>query len=216
MVLVWYICVRKSTYMEQIYIDSLNALMVYKYDLDAVVLELERVEHHNSVLYCLLAAVVLAAVAAGFVILRSSRKRLAKEKLANKLLSRQAEGLPVFADKVNKISSKSIKLSGALYDELQEAISAVKTNSKSGIVEVVNDADFLRLYPFIKDMKFLSPQEKLVLILTEENYTVGEAALYIGTSDAAVRAIKSRIRSKLMQSGSMSGNYKKLKILKKN
>ena len=202
--------------MEQIYIDSLNALMVYKYDLDAVVLELERVEHHNSVLYFILVVLSLAAVAAGGVIIRGNKKRLAKEKLANKLLSRQAEGLPLLADKVNKISSKSIKLSGPLYDELQDAISAVRTSSKSGIVEVVNDADFVRLYPFIKDMEFLSPQEKLVLILTEEDYTVGETALYIGTSDAAVRAIKSRIRSKLMQSGGMSGNNKKLKILKKN
>ena len=202
--------------MEQIYVDSLKALMVYKYDLDAVVLELERAEQHNTILYCVLVAVLVVSAVVGYVLIRRYYKRLEKEKLANKLLSRQAENLPMFAEKVNKISSKSIKLSGVLYDELQDAISDVKTSSKSGIVEVVNDADFLRLYPFIKDMKFLSPQEKLVLILTEENYTVGEAALYIGTSDAAVRAIKSRIRSKLMQSGSMSGNYKKLKILKKN
>ena len=138
------------------------------------------------------------------------------EKLANKLLSRQAEGLPLLADKVNKISSKSIKLSGPLYDELQDAISAVRTSSKSGIVEVVNDADFLKLYPYIKGLDYLSAQEKLVLILTEEDYPVGEIALYIGATEATVRAIKSRIRSKLIQSGSIGGNYKKLKTLKKN
>ena len=202
--------------MDQIYIDSLDALMVYKYDLDAVVLELERVEHHNSVLYFILAILVLAAFVAVAAIIRSNKKRLAKEKLANKLLSCQAEGLPLLAERVNKISSKSIKLSGSLYDELQDAISAVKTTSKSGIVEVVNDADFLRLYPFIKGLDYLSAQEKLVLILTEEDYPVGEIALYIGATEATVRAIKSRIRSKLMQSGSVGGNYKKLKTLKKN
>ncbi len=202
--------------MEQIYVDSLKALMVYKYDLDAVVLELERVEQHNTVLYCLLVLLVLVAITAGYAIIRRNYKRLAKEKLTNKLLSRQAESLPMFADKVNKISSKSIKLSGVLYDELQGAISDVKASSKNGIVEVVNDGDFLKLYPFIKDLDFLSAQEKLVMILTEEDCTVGETALYIGTSEAAVRAIKSRIRSKLMQSGSMGGNYKKLKTLKKN
>lgn len=202
--------------MDQIYIDSLDALMVYKYDLDAVVLELKRVEHHNSMLYFILAAVVIAAVVAGIAIIRNGKKRLAKEKLAKKLLSRQAEGLPDLAERVNKISSKSIKLSGYLYDELQDAISAVRTSSKSGIVEVVNDADFLRLYPFIKGLDYLSAQEKLVLILTEEDYPVGEIALYIGATEATVRAIKSRIRSKLMQSGSVGGNYKKLKTLKKN
>ena len=56
--------------MEQIYIDSLKALMVYKYDLDAVVLELERVEHHNAVLYFVLGAVVVLAAAVGYFIYR--------------------------------------------------------------------------------------------------------------------------------------------------
>ena len=34
--------------MEQIYIDTLKAVMVYKYELDAAVLELERVSHNNT------------------------------------------------------------------------------------------------------------------------------------------------------------------------
>ena len=202
--------------MEQIYIDSLNALMVYKYDLDAVVLELERVEHHNTVLYFMLGAVIVLSAAAGYIIYKRYNRALSTEKLANRLLTRQAGNLPVFTDKVNKISSKSIKLSGELYDELQSAISMVKTNSESGMVEVVNDGMFLKMYPYIQEMEFLTPREKLVLILTEEEFPIAEIALFIGTSDASVRAIKSRIRTKLMQSGSISGNHKKLKILKKN
>ena len=202
--------------MEQIYIDSLKALMVYKYDLDAVVLELERVEHHNAVLYFVLGAVVVLAAAAGYIIYRRYSRALNTEKLANRLLTRQAGNLPVFTDKVNKISNKNIKLSGELYDELQSAISMVRTNSESGMVEVVNDGMFLKMYPYIQEMEFLTPREKLVLILTEEEFPIAEIALFIGTSDASVRAIKSRIRTKLMQSGSISGNHKKLKILKKN
>ena len=202
--------------MEQIYIDSLNALMVYKYDLDAVVLELERVEHHNTVLYFVLGAVVVLSAAAGYIIYKRYNRALSTEKLANRLLTRQAGNLPVFTDKVNKISSKSIKLSGELYDELQSAISMVKTNSESGMVEVVNDEMFLKMYPYIMEMEFLTPREKLVLILTEEEYSIAEIALFISTSDASVRAIKSRIRTKLIQSGCIGGSYKKLKILKKN
>ncbi len=64
-------------------------------------------------------------------------------------------------------------------------------------------------------MDFLSPYEKIVLIFTEEEYPLQEIALYIGSSEASVRAIKSRIRNKLMQSGSI-GTNKGLKILKKN
>ena len=203
--------------MEQIYIDSLNALMVYKYDLDAVVLELERVEQQNAVLYFVLGGVVVAlALVAGYIIHRRYNRELNSEKLANRLLTRQAENLPMLTDKVNKISSKSIKLSGELYDELQSAISMVKTNSESGMVEVVNDEMFLKMYPFILEMEFLTPREKLVLILTEEEYSIAEIALFISTSDASVRAIKSRIRTKLIQSGCVGGSYKKLKILKKN
>ena len=202
--------------MEQIYIDSLNALMVYKYDLDAVVLELERVEQQNTMLYFVLGGVVALALVAGYIIYKRYNRELNSEKLANRLLTRQAENLPLFTDKVNRISSKSIKLSGEMYDELQSAISMVKTNSESGMVEVVNDVLFLKMYPFIHEMEFLTPREKLVLILTEEEYSIAEIALFISTSDASVRAIKSRIRTKLIQSGSIGGSYKKLKILKKN
>ena len=137
------------------------------------------------------------------------------EKFANRLLSRQAENLPAFANEVNKISGKSIKISGTLYDELQDAITRVRNSSKSGIVEVVNDADFIKMYPFIKELDFLTPQEKLVLILSEENYSLSEVALYTGSTEASVRAMKSRIRGKLMQSGSIGVQYKKLKIFKK-
>lgn len=202
--------------MEQIYIDSLKALMVYKYDLDAVVLELERAEHQNIVLYFVLGGVVLLAAVAGYILYTKHVRALNAEKLANRLLVKQVENLPLFTDQVNRISSKSIKLSGVLYDELQDAITMVKSNSRNSMVEVVNDADFIKMYPFIGDMTYLTPQEKLVLILVEEEYTIAETALFLGTTDASVRAIKSRIRSKLVQSGSTGGNHKKLKILKKN
>ena len=202
--------------MDQIYIDTLKAVMVYKYELDAAILELERVSHNNTILCCMIVALVMAAVTAAYYIVKRHNRKLNAEKFANRLLSRQAENLPVFANEVNKISGKSIKLSGVLYDELQDAITRMKNSNKSGFVEVVNDADFVRMYPFIKELDFLSPQEKLVLILTEENYSLPDVALYTGTTEASVRAVKSRIRSKLMQSGSIDERNQKLKIFKKN
>ena len=103
-----------------------------------------------------------------------------------------------------------------MYDELQGAISKAKAGSRSGIVEVVNDSEFIRTYPFIKGLDFLSPQEKLVLILTEEGHPVQEIALYTGGSDSSVRAMKSRIRNKIEQAENISPNYLKLKIFKKS
>ena len=211
-----YLFWKSKEIMDQIYIDSLNALMVYKYDLDAVVLELERVEQQNTVLFFVLGGIVVLAAAAGYFIRKRYNRELNSEKLANRLLTRQAENLPLFTDKVNKISNKSIKLSGELYDELQSAISMVKANSENGMVEVVNDEMFLKMYPYIMEMELLTPREKLILILTEEEYSIAEIALCLSTSDASVRAIKSRIRTKLIQSGCIGRSYKKLKILKKN
>ena len=201
--------------MEQIYRDTLETIVIYKYDLDAIVFDLHQAQQRNFIMYCVVAALVLAVIVSGVVLIRKYRKKMEQEKLTKRLLSRQAGNLPLLTDKVNKISSKSIKLSAALYDELQQAINDVKTENRSGIVDIVNDTDFIRQYPFIKELDFLSPYDKIVLIFTEEEYPLQEIALYIGSSEASVRAIKSRIRNKLMQSGSI-GTNKGLKILKKN
>ena len=202
--------------MDQIYVDTLKTVMVYKYELDAAVLELERISLHNTILCCVLAVIVTGVIVAAYYLGRWHNKKMNAEKFANRLLSRQAENLPAFANEVNKISGKSIKISGTLYDELQDAITRVRNSSKSGIVEVVNDSEFIRTYPFIKGLDFLSPQEKLVLILTEEGHPVQEIALYTGGSDSSVRAMKSRIRNKMEQAENISPNYLKLKIFKKS
>ncbi len=202
--------------MDPIYTDTLKTLMVYKYELEAAVVELERISHHNTVLYCVIVALIVSAIIGAYWLGRRHSRRLMAEKFANRLLIKHAENLPVLANEVNKISGKNIKLSEKMYDELQGAISKAKAGSRSGIVEVVNDSEFIRTYPFIKGLDFLSPQEKLVLILTEEGHPVQEIALYTGGSDSSVRAMKSRIRNKMEQAENISTNYLKLKIFKKS
>ena len=202
--------------MDPIYTDTLKTLMVYKYELEAAVVDLERISHHNTILYCIIAALIAGAVIGAYWLGRIHSRRLNAEKFANRLLIKHAENLPLLANEVNKISGKNIKLSETMYDELQGAITKAKAGSRSGIVEVVNDSEFIRTYPFIKGLDFLSPQEKLVLILTEEGHPVQEIALYTGGSDSSVRAMKSRIRTKIEQAENISPNYLKLKIFKKS
>ena len=93
--------------MEQIYVDTLKAVMVYKYELDAAMLELQRVSNNNTILCCVIAALVVGAIVAAYYIGRRHSRKLYTEKFANRLLSRQAENLPVFANEVNKISGKA-------------------------------------------------------------------------------------------------------------
>ena len=202
--------------MNHIYIDTLNTVMVYKYELDAAVVELERISHHNTILYCVIVLLVAVGIAGSYYVRRNHKRKLKAEKFANRLLVKQAVNLPVLANEVNKISGKNIKLSETMYDELQAAINKAKAGSRSGIVEIVNDEEFIGMYPFLKGLDFLSPQEKLVLILTEEGHPIQETALYAGTTESTVRAIKSRIRNKIAQDGNIPLHYKKLKIFKKS
>ena len=194
--------------MEQIYVDTLNTVVIHKYDLDALVFELEAVERQNTILYIVLFLVVAAAILIGYKIVGKHKRQLDQEHLQKKLLSKQVENLPYLSESINKISNKSIRISSSLYEELQSLLNDVKSGSKNSLNEIVNDANLLARYPYIK--------EKLVLLLTEEGYPAKQIALYLGTSDSSVRAMKTRIRNKLSQSGSDSFDYNKLRISKKN
>ena len=95
--------------------DTLGALMVYQYELDAVVVKLEGVQRTNTVLAVLLVVLVLASACLTLWLVKRNRIKMRKGELANKLLQQQAAAMPLFTDKVNKLSAKGIKLSGRLY-----------------------------------------------------------------------------------------------------
>ncbi len=193
--------------------DSLGTLMIYRYELDAVVVKLESAQRNNTILGVVLLCVVVFCTVAAFYFFRWYKDKMRSRKLSNMLLHHQAAAMPVFTDRVNKLSAKGIKLSGKLYEEFQAAIDDVKKISKSGFVEIVNDSEFVQHYPFIKDFPTLGVQEKIVLILVEENFGTNEIALHLGISDNGVRAIKSKIRGKLKESPHYGRYCKKLKIL---
>ena len=97
---------------------------------------------------------------------------MVQEYFTKRLLSRPAGNLPYMSDSTSKISNKSILVSASLSEELQSLLNNVKSESKNSFAEIVNDAAFIARYPYIRDMDFLSPAEKLVLIFTEEEYPV--------------------------------------------
>ena len=193
--------------------DTLGALMVYQYELDAVVVKLEGVQRTNTVLAVLLVVLVLASACLTLWLVKRNRIKMRKGELANKLLQQQAAAMPMFTDKVNKLSAKGIKLSGRLYEEFQAAIDDVKRSSKMGFVEIVNDNDFARHYPFLNDFPNLGVQEKIVLILVEEGFSTQDIALFLGISTNGVRAVKTKIRGKLNDSPKFAKYSKKMKIL---
>ena len=197
-------------------IDSLETVMVYRYELDSVMVRMEDIQRQNTVLALLLLCLFVVSVAVVIFLVwrhRRNRERMESGNLANRLLKQQAAAMPYFTERVNSLSAKGIKLSGKLYEEFQAAIDDVKRLSKMGFVEIVNDVEFARKYPFLKDFPNLGVQEKIVLILVEEGFSTAEIALHLGIADNGVRAIKTKIRGKLKDSPQYGKYSKRLKIL---
>ena len=194
-------------------IDSLETVMVYRYELDSVVVRLEDAQRQNTVLAVMLVCLFVLSVLVVIYLVRRHREKMRSGDLANRLLKQQAAAIPYFTERVNSLSAKGIKLSGKLYEEFQAAIDDVKRLSKMGFVEIVNDVEFARKYPFLKDFPNLGVQEKIVLILVEEGFSTAEIALHLGIADNGVRAIKTKIRGKLKDSPQYGKYSKRLKIL---
>ena len=194
-------------------IDSLETVMVYRYELDSVVVRLEDAQRQNTVLAVMLVCLFVLSVLVVIYLVRRHREKMRSGDLANRLLKQQAAAMPYFTERVNSLSAKGIKLSGKLYEEFQAAIDDVKRLSKMGFVEIVNDVEFARKYPFLKDFPNLGVQEKIVLILVEEGFSTAEIALHLGIADNGVRAIKTKIRGKLKDSPQYGKYSKRLKIL---
>jgi DNA-binding NarL/FixJ family response regulator len=141
-----------------------------------------------------LAVAVAVAILIILVNIRKTRKR---DRLTGQLLKSHAQTLPGFTSTVNQLSGKSIKLSLALYEEFQDAINAIKEQQHNSQAVIVNDKQFAADYPKIANMTNLSAQEKLVTVLYQEGFDANQISLFMGISAASVRAIKSRVKTKI-------------------
>ena len=164
---------------------------------EEIVIRLEKVESQNDLLVAALILVAVLVVAASIVVLVRMKRNGKRDRLTNALLTGHAETLPGFTDKVNDLSGRSIKLSLELYEDFQNAIDAIRKQQHNRQAVIVNDEQFAADYPEIARMKNLSPTEKLVAVLTKEGFDATHIALFLGTSAASVRAIKSRTKSKM-------------------
>ena len=110
-------------------IDSLETVMVYRYELDSVMVRMADMQRQNTVLALLLLCLFVVSVAVVIFLVwrhRRNRERMESGNLANRLLKQQAAAMPYFTERVNSLSAKGIKLSGKLYEEFQAAIDDVK------------------------------------------------------------------------------------------
>ena len=169
----------------------------YIQQFEEIVIRLEKVESQNDLLVAALILVAVLVVAASVAILVRMKRNGKRDRLTKALLTGHAEALPEFTDKVNDLSGRSIKLSLELYEDFQNAIDAIRKQQHNRQAVIVNDEQFAADYPEIAKRKNLSPTEKLVAVLTKEGFDASHIALFLGTSAASVRAIKSRTKSKM-------------------
>ena len=175
-------------------LDSLLRTNPYVIELQAAVI---KVESRNTALALALVVLAVLVLAAAIFFLLKMKRYQRRDRLTKNLLKGQAEALPQFADKVNKLSGKSIKLSMDLYDEFQDAINAIKEKQHNNQAVIVNDEQFAADYPRISRMKNLNAMEKLVAVLYEEGFETADIALFLGTTNASIRSVKSRIKTKM-------------------
>ncbi|MDD2293731.1 MAG: sigma factor-like helix-turn-helix DNA-binding protein [Bacteroidales bacterium] len=199
--------------------DSLGRYLfdgVY-YDIPESIIRLSEVQRQNTILTCSLIGIGLLIIASTLLFLRQSKKRKAQlqnEKLANSILKKSATLLPNFTDEINRISNKSMRLSAELFNEFQGAIDSINTRQKENISILVNDKDFQEKYPFINDHPSLSNQEKIIFVLYEQDFKVQEIATILNMGDNNVRAIKTKIKNKILRTTAGEQASKNYKIFK--
>lgn len=107
-----------------------------------------------------------------------------------------------------------MRLSAELFNEFQGAIDSINTRQKENISILVNDKDFQEKYPFINDHPSLSNQEKIIFVLYEQDFKVQEIATILNMGDNNVRAIKTKIKNKILRTTAGEQASKNYKIFK--
>lgn len=172
------------------------------YDLPESIIKLSEVQRQNTILTCVIITLVVLAASATLLILWQYRKRKAQlnnEKLANSILKGSVNLLPNFTDEVNRISNKSLRLSEELFNEFQGAIDTINTRQKENISVLVNDKEFKEKYSYLNDYPTLSNQEKIIFVLYQQGFKAPEIGTILNMGDNNVRAVKTKIKNKILQ-----------------
>ena len=98
-------------------IDSLETGMVYRYELDSVMVRMEDMQRQNTVLALLLLCLFVVSVAVVIFLVwrhRRNRERMESGNLANRLLKQQAAGNALLYRKGEQFERKRDKVVGKI------------------------------------------------------------------------------------------------------
>ena len=123
---------------------------------------------------------------------------LKKTKFINLLHETLVGALPKLIDDVNKQANRSRKFSSELSDDLNDSINSVRSHTKSNLSVITHSKAFLIANPNVKHLFSLSDMEIIILVLFDLKFSSKEIADLLNTTQSSVRAIKARIKEKIL------------------
>jgi tetratricopeptide (TPR) repeat protein len=125
-------------------------------------------------------------------------KELNKARFVNLIHETSAGVLPKLVEDVNKNANRSRKFSSELSEDLSSSINNLRSLSKNNLSAIAQSDDFLSANPYVKYLTSLSDLETIILILVELKFCTKEISEQLNTTQARVRAIKAKIRDKIL------------------
>jgi len=123
---------------------------------------------------------------------------LKKTKFIKLLHETLVGALPRFIDDINKQASRSRKYSHELSDDLNSSINSIRSHAKSTFSAITHSKAFLIANPNVKYLISLSDMEIIILVLFDLKFNSKEIADLLNTTQSSVRAIKTRIKEKIL------------------
>lgn len=176
--------------------------------------KLERVGDERRILFLVGAVVILAFLLMLVLLLYKAKmskvfrhnmefkqQELEKELMQTKsmvdVVSVSLGVLPTFIDKVNDLSAKVFATDPSLYQVFQNEINLAKAETRKRLLNLVNNELLITTSPFLKYLDTLSNQEKMIVLLLRQNYSIKYVASILNISQSSVRGSKVKIKAKI-------------------
>jgi len=123
---------------------------------------------------------------------------LKRSRFINLIHETSVGALPKLVDDVNRHANRSRKFSSELSDDLNDSINNIRSFSKNNLSAIAQNESFLAANPNVKYLTSLSDLEIVILILVDLKFSTKEISDLLNNTTASVRAIKTRIKEKIL------------------
>ncbi|MFA5848554.1 MAG: tetratricopeptide repeat protein [Bacteroidales bacterium] len=131
---------------------------------------------------------------------------LKRSRFINLIHETSVGALPKLVDDVNRHANRSRKFSSELSDDLNDSINNIRSFSKNNLSAIAQNESFLAANPNVKYLTSLSDLEIVILILVDLKFSTKEISDLLNNTPASVRAIKTRIKEKILAMGGLPFN----------